>query len=329
MLNENKGFLKTYFVHCFFVSFLFLFIACSNSGTVEQFSDNEVVAVINGNDITVDELKDEIQVLIKQFRIKNKKDITPEEKIVLKTEGLNRAIRNNLLIVEAASNHVSLSMEEYDKALNNIKSGYQGDFFVRLAEVEGVSPRIWKKSFKNNLLIKKFIRKKFSSKTSVNERQIREYYDGHQDEFKKGQQVRSLHIMVASEGKANAVNKEIRSKKQDFSDLAKAYSLGPEGPLGGDLGYFEVGQMPEEFDGVFKLKINQVSDIIKTPYGYHLFKVVDKRPARLMSFDESKKIIYNQLLRDEQSGTYEKWLVELKDTSDIKIKYDVLSKINL
>ena len=196
MRDEIKGLLRALFAQCFFVALIFLFFACSRSSSVEEVSGSTVVAVINGNDITVDELKDEIQVLIKQFRIKNKKDITPEEKIVLKTEGLNRAIRNNLLIVEAASNHVSLSMEEYDKALNNIKSGYQGDFFVRLAEVEGVSPRIWKKSFKNNLLIKKFIRKKFSSKTSVNERQIREYYDGHQDEFKKGQQVRQGQVIA-------------------------------------------------------------------------------------------------------------------------------------
>mgnify|MGYP001400802169 FL=1 len=135
--------------------------------------------------------------------------------------------------------------------------------------------------------------------------------------------------MVASEDEANDVNKKTRAKKNDFLALAKTYSLGPEGPLGGDLGYFEIGQMPEEFDGVFKLKVNQVSDIIKTPYGYHIFKVVDKRPARLMSFDESKKIIYKQLLRDEQSIAFEKWLVELKENSDIKIKHDVLSETKL
>ena len=74
--------------------------------------------------------------------------------------------------------------------------------------------------------------------------------------------------------------------------------MGPEGVKGGDLGYFEAGQMPEEFDDVFKLKIDDVSGIIKTPYGFHLFKVIDKIRERKMDFDESKVIIKKILLQN-------------------------------
>ena len=64
------------------------------------------------------------------------------------------------------------------------------------------------------------------------------------------------------------------------------YSLAPEASIGGDLGYFEVSHMPEEFFPIVQLKINQVSDVIKTPYGYHVFKVVDVKAPRQLNFSE-------------------------------------------
>ena len=107
----------------------------------------------------------------------------------------------------------------------------------------------------------------------------------------------------------------MQSKQKDFSELAEEFSLGPEGTRGGDLGYFEAGQMPEEFDNVFKLKINGVCDIIRTPYGFHLFKVVDKIKERKMSFDESEKSVEQFLLQELQESAFQKWLVQLKEKS--------------
>ena len=86
--------------------------------------------------------------------------------------------------------------------------------------------------------------------------------------------------------------------------------------------------MPEEFDNVFKLKIDGVSDIIRTPYGFHLFKVVDKVEDRKMSFDESKKQIEQALLLELQDKAFQKWLVQLKKKSAIDINYEFIEKIN-
>jgi len=111
--------------------------------------------------------------------------------------------------------------------------------------------------------------------------------------------------------------------------LAKIYSLAPEASIGGDLGYFEISQMPEEFSSISKLKKNKVSEIIKTPYGYHIFKVVDVKTPRQLSFSESKKNIFEQFARDEQSENFKKWLMELKKNSNIKINENVLSKVSM
>ena len=107
------------------------------------------------------------------------------------------------------------------------------------------------------------------------------------------------------------------------------YSLAPEAHNGGDLGYFEIGQMPEEFGVIAQLKKNQVSEVIKTPYGYHIFKVIDVKTPRQLSFSESKKNIFEQFARDEQSDNFKKWLMKLKNNSNIKINENVLSKVSL
>ena len=83
--------------------------------------------------------------------------------------------------------------------------------------------------------------------------------------------------------------------------------------------------MPEEFGSIVNLKNNQVSKTIKTPYGYHIFKVVDVKAARQMSFSESKNTIYERFSRDKQSENFEKWLLNLKNNSNFK---KVLSSVD-
>ena len=193
--------------------------------------------------------------------------------------------------------------------------------------LENISRDDWENSIKNTFLTDKLIQEYVNSKVSVSEKEMHDYFDK-SDEFHKKEQVRALHIMVESEEEIRKIQKEIRRKHKTFSSLAKEYSLGPEGIQGGDLGYFEAGQMPEEFDDVFKLKINKISDIIRTPYGFHLFKVVGKVQERKMDFEESKSSIKKILLRDLQDQAFQNWFLTLKQNARIDIKYDVLDKIN-
>lgn len=328
MCKKNNSLVADSGAHYFFIGIIFMFLACSKPNSMENISNQAVVAVVNGSEITTEKLRNEMNILLRQFRVQDKDGMTPEEKFILKTNGLNRIIKNILLENEVVSNRISLAPGEYEEAIDQVKNGYPENSFYKFLQVEGISSEEWEKKFKNNMLIKKLINFRVNSKVSVSDELVKKYYEDHPEEFQKGEQVRSLHIMVESEDEARDIQKQLKSGKKDFFILAQEYSLDREGPQGGDLGYFEVGQMPEEFDGVFKLEVNKVSETIQTPYGYHIFKVVDKKPARQMNFEESKKIIYNQLLRQKQSVAFSIWLVNLKDKSDIEIKHDVLAQIN-
>lgn len=313
----------------FFIAFIFLYIACSGSENDVEVSNDAVVAEVNGSNITVDKLHDEIQLLMKQFRVANKNALTEEEKLMLKTKGLNRIIRNNLLVMEASSSGISLTRDEYEVAFGEAKSGYEGDSFRDFLKDVGIPPKLWQTRLKNNLLINKFINTKFKVKLLDDETRARAYYKAHKERFEIGKMVHAFHIMVPSEDESKVVRSAIKSQKKSFSELARMYSLSPEAPIGGDLGYFEIDQMPEEFGPIAQLKKNQVSEVIKTPYGYHIFKIVDVKTARRLSFSESKKNILEQFARDEQSDNFKKWLMELKNNSNIKINENVLSEVSL
>ena len=157
------------------IVFLFSLFACSSNETVEDVSDNTLVAVVNGSDIVAREVRTEIRFLIRQLRIKNKNDLSYEEQLQLKLNGLNRTIRNRLLIMEAAARNISISREEYEEALLSIKSGYEDDSFNKNIKIRGINPKLWDKKFKNNLIIEKLIKRNYVGEVKINDEQLRDY----------------------------------------------------------------------------------------------------------------------------------------------------------
>ncbi|MEE9258371.1 MAG: peptidyl-prolyl cis-trans isomerase [Nitrospinaceae bacterium] len=299
-----------------------------NTEISKEKLDRAVVSVVNKEKITVNALQKKMKTLERQFRVVDRSKLEPEELLVLKTNALNQLVQDVLFGQEVAKNGILLTYEEVEESLFTVKSGYDDDSFKKFLELEGISLEEWENKFKNNMLIKKLIDGKVNSKVSVKEEELLQYFEAHKDDFHAPQKVKALHIMVETEEEARHIQKQLKRQKRDFSDLAREYSLGPESQDGGDLGYFEAGQMPEEFDDVFKIKINQTSDIIQTPYGYHLFKVVDKKEDKQMDFESAREKIHALLLGERQDKAFKEWFVQLKENADIKIDHDVFAHIN-
>jgi peptidyl-prolyl cis-trans isomerase C/foldase protein PrsA len=313
----------------YFLVVWILLSACSNElRLAEQTIGSTVVAEVSGDKITVTDLRKEMKFVARQFRVGDWKSLTTEELLALKTNALNRIIRNTLLEKEAAENNIQLSQDDYESALLEAKNGYQEESFYSLLSTEGISVKEWENKLKNNLLIKKLINIKGGSKVPMSEGDLKRYYEAHPEEFQKRERVRFFNIIVETEAEARDIRRQLKSGKKKFSMLAQAHSLSPEGMRGGDLGYFAAGELPVEFVEIFKLKGNQISEVIHTPRGYHIFKVIDKKVARKMNFEESLKFIRGRLFREAQDKVFQDWLAKLKNKADIKINHDVLAQNN-
>ena len=316
-----------YFKPLLLIMIIILSSCSDNNPSANLIAANDLVLRINDEEVSSEQFK---KIFIEQqkiFKVQNTQELKPEELTWFKNRVLDEIVKKTLLSQEIAKNNITIDQNELVEVLSQKREGYIGDALEQTLALEKISRDDWENSIQTALLTNKLINKYVNSKVSVSEKEMREYFDKSND-FHKKEQVRALHIMVESEEEIREIQKEIRRKQKSFSDLAKEYSLGPEGIQGGDLGYFEAGQMPEEFDDVFKLKINKVSDIIRTPYGFHLFKVVDKVQERKMEFEESRSGIKKILLKDLQDKAFQEWLLKLKRNARIDIKYDVLEKIN-
>jgi peptidyl-prolyl cis-trans isomerase D len=133
---------------------------------------------------------------------------------------------------------------------------------------------------------------------------VEKYYRENQQEFTTPEQVRASHILIKGDGKDDAaarakaedVLKQARGGA-DFAALAKKYSE-DEGSAknGGDLDYFGRGRMAKEFeDAAFALQPGQISDVVKSPFGYHIIKLVDRRPAITKSLPDVRQQITERL----------------------------------
>ena len=152
-------------------------------------------------------------------------------------------------------------------------------------------------------------------KAALTPEAMQKVYDEAKKQMGGEQEVRARHILVPTEEEAKAVLAEIK-KGTDFAELAKQKSKDPGAAAeGGDLGYFSKEQMVPEFaEAAFKLEKGQVSDPVKTQFGWHIIKVEDKRTKPVPEFDKVKDQIETYVQRKAQAD----YIHKLQETAKIE-----------
>ena len=154
-------------------------------------------------------------------------------------------------------------------------------------------------------------------KVTVDDAQVKAYYDAHPEQFQRGSQVKAGHILVDSEEEARKIAGEIAEGKA-FSDAAREYSTCPSKEKGGDLGYFGKGQMAPEFEkAAFEAQAGQLVGPVKTQFGYHLIWVEDKKKEEAIEFSDIKGQLKEKLLQQKKQEAY------LKAVKELEAKYGV------
>ncbi len=326
-IMSRSVFIKT--VLCFFLGMGSLFVSSGCDPMKESEAppvQNTVVARVNGKEISRDTLQRNFNLAKKKFRVNSSEPLEKNKLLWLKINTLNEAIEEILFQQEAKKHNVSVSEDELNTFRVQFMDGYLPEAFEKTLEIVEVSQKEWEQKLESRLLIKKLITEVVNSTVNISEEDVKRYFEQHPEEFKRGEQIRALHILVKNEEEAQRIIKLIEEDK-DFSELAREYSISPESLEGGDMGYIEAGTLPEEFDPIFKLKKDGVSRIINTPYGFHVFKVVDKVPASQKSFEESKENIRSKLIEESQEVAFRKWLDKIRKSAKIEIENDVLAEI--
>ncbi len=243
----------------------------------------------------------------------------------LKRSVLENVIERVVLLRAAREASISVSPEEVDREVLRLRADYTADGFNDALTEGQLSLAELKEKTAALLTIERLFQEQVYSRVAVTEQEIRTYYEEHSGDFEQPEQVRAAQIVVKSAPEARQILQQLKARK-DFAELARKYSISPDAKAGGDLGFFPRGQMPRKFDEVtFRLKLNQVSDVVSTEYGFHIFKVVAKRPARKKPMAEVEGQIEQKLLVAKREQAKAEYVKMLKGKASIKVNESILA----
>ena len=307
--------------------FIFFAAVFGCRGQKEDIIEDEILATIDGMTITVQEFKSAIEKL--KTGIPSEEGIDEERARVIKINLLNQLIEKKILTAEAEKLGITVSTEEIDAEVENIIGEYPDSkvFNEKVKEID-IDIDQWRKEIEYKILLGKLIEAVASEGIEVTSEEVEKYYNEHQYEYDTPKKVRALQIMVETRAEADMVM-ELIVGGEDFSELAKTYSISPDSAKGGDLGYFSIDEMPPDFEIVFDMKPEEISSVVESPYGFHIFKVIDIREAKDMTLSEAREDIEGKLKGMKIEEQYGKWFNEIMSQTKIEIDPAVLEKIVL
>lgn len=259
------------------------------------------VATVNGKQIPPEEYNAELAKVTKSGA-----EIPADRLQRIKENILKRLIEGELVKQAVEKETITVTPEEVDSAFKEYRDRFKNDEQFQNYLKHG---NITEQSIKDRILDKRALEKLIEKKgnLTVTEVEAKEFYDKNQRFYREREGVKASHILIKLEqnatpeqekealDKVNAIAARIKGG-ESFEEIAKTESQGPSADKGGDLGFFSKGQMVQPFEeAAFKLKIGDISEPVRTRFGYHLIKVHERREDKQKTFDEVRPQIEESL----------------------------------
>lgn len=278
---------------------LVLLIVVAVMGPLGGKTSNEVVATVNGVEISKNDLYESM----------------------VETGGENAVenmITEELLRQEAEKAGIVVTDADVDAEWAKLEKQYGSkEQLLMLASQSGYTEEALRKQMYHQIELRKIL----GPTIEVTDDKVKEYYEANKQYMETPLEVKASHILVATEDEAKAILQQLKDGA-DFAALAKEKSTDPGSKdNGGDLGFFGSGVMAPEFEeAAFALKAGDLSDIVKTQFGYHIIKVTERKEATTPTYEEKKDELLEQLKDQEiynKSGT---WLEEVRSKATVENK---------
>ena len=296
----------------------------------------EIVARVNNDAITLSDVHKADQSLHEEI-VHDCPGCSPDkvdEVYKEKQKDLLRDLVDQALLTERAKD-MGISVEtDVIKRLDELrKQNNLGSMEDMEKEVEkqGLSWEDLKTQIRNNLLTQEVIRREVGSHINIPSDEVKKYYDEHQKDFVRPEQVVLAEIFLSTEGKSpeemSSVEKKAEDlrnrvvKGEDFNEIAKHFSEGSTAKDGGNLGTFEHGQLSKQLeDIVFQMNKGQMTEVTQTKTGFEVLKVEAHFEAGLQPQDKVENEIMNRIYAQKMQPTMREYLGQLREQSYVMVK---------
>jgi parvulin-like peptidyl-prolyl isomerase len=277
----------------------------------------QAVAWVEDKTITSDDLNGMVQAFQQQNR---KESVSDEERKML----LENLIENALLREESKSRGLTVTDDMVNAQLEQLYSRYGGkEKLEQMLANSPVSLDEVAENIRHDMAGQLAAEDEIQKNLSISDEDLEQFYEQNKDKIKSGEAFRAQHILIKDdkdtpEETAAKLHTQIQ-EGSSFDELAKEHSDCPSGQKGGDLDWFGKGQMVPAFESaLLKLDVGEVSEPVKTDFGYHIIKKTDHRPEKELSFDEAKDQIKEFLAREKGKKIVADLVSNLRDKYTVK-----------
>jgi len=289
----------------------------------------DVVAKVNGEAVT----RAELEMAVRTLEQRAQSPVPPEQRDAVYRQVLDRIIGFHLLAQEARARKLVAAPWEVDKQLGDLKKQFPTEAaFNQMLLSRGVTTDELRKETEDTMVVNQMLQKEIEPQVKVQDADVKTFFDQNKPRFHQPESVHASHILIRADAQADAATragaktladdllKQLK-KGATFADLAKKFSQDPgSAQNGGDLGFFNRGQMVGPFDqAVFALKPGQTSGVVETPFGYHIIQAHETKPARDVGFDEVKDQIREYLATQQREQKSQVFVDQLKAKGKISL----------
>jgi peptidyl-prolyl cis-trans isomerase SurA len=309
---------------------LWVLFPCSGSGEVVE----RIVALVNNELITLSELEEMGKPLLDQVRQTSSPAEREERLKKARREVLDHLIDSKLLEEEMKKKKIEVSDRDVDAAIQDIlkTSNLSEDGLKKALAREGMTFTAYRQKVRDELGKMRLVGREIKSKIIIEDDEVRKRYQENLEKYSEPLEVKIQQVFFplgqdAPKDQVAAVQREAltileRARRgDDFSQLAKVYSQGPEAGEGGVLGYFKKQELVRELEeAAFKLKPGEISDLVKSPAGFHILKVLERKGGEPRPFAEVQNRIRDEAMQEESEKKFNAWMKDLKSKAYIEIR---------
>jgi len=290
----------------------------------------EVVAVVEGAEIKKGEL-DKVLASVLEENGRATQELPAEQKAEAYRMILDQMIIEKLLTRRAAA--VKVADEEVEATFKRATANLGSDQEIRQQiEQHGETVDSVKENIRSSLRQQHWVDDQIKGNLNVSDTEADDFFKKHPEQFQVPERVRASHILLAlkqdatpetvtkRQKEAEAIADRVK-KGEDFAKLAKELSEDPSAKENsGDLNFFAREQMVPEFaEAAFKLGKDEVSEPVRTQFGYHVIKVTDRKTEEKMSLEQAKPRLISFLAQQKKQSEVEKLVRGIREKADVKI----------
>ena len=303
-----------------FVSFLFA--SCNQNSNRRGIYDEDYVAKINNQVINFKEYEYRLEKFIRFFKI----ELTPESNYQIKKLVLDEAIEEVILFNEIQRRGIEIDIESINDRAQVDINPLEEAANIWLREID-VEPQQWMNDYKVFLQKQQFFKNFLYDRIQITEGMIQNYYKENEEQFVIPASREVLHLQVDSKDLAILLHLKL-VEGFSFSELVRQYSIASDKVFDGNMGIINKNVLPTIFDEViFSLTFKKpLSNVVKSQFGYHIFKLKNIINEKKLSLVESRDIVINKLKTDLQGKVYKEFIESQKQRYEIQINEEYLQQ---